>query len=173
MKFRSIAFFAGLALLVAQSACTPATTETVTLQAQCEATGPFFSGPNSLMANYEPNLEELLGKEGIKQENITAAKVKSVEVSLSEGSDVDLEMINSASLQMVSDDLEMVGVAVQNPVDPSQGTLALQVSNEVELKPFFKVSSFTFVLDLDLKEDAYVDALSANVEVTLDVSYKN
>ena len=67
----------------------------------------------------------------------------------------------------------MTSIAILNPIpENSSGAIALSASEEAELTDVFKESAFTYLLDLDFKEDNYDDAMSILLELELLVEYK-
>lgn len=168
-KFKSFLFIAiGLLLF---SACGPKSETIVTLQTEASAVGPFFAGPNSLIAEYKVDLSSIKGLENVSQEQIKEIKVNSVKVVLNESDEVTFDSFTSASLQMVGSTTEMKTIAIKNPIDSETRELTLEVSEEADVVDYFKNDKFSVVLDLDFVEDSYADEFGAIVELELTVKH--
>lgn len=137
----------------------------------CAAEGPFYEGVNSLMANYNVDLKSLLELDDFEENKLKQVRLKNVTIALSEESGMKMVDFNNAALQIVSNEIEMTSVAVKNPLVEQGLTTELGVSEEVDISDYFKQDLFTMVLDLDLKEDAYVELLSATLSVELEFTY--
>lgn len=171
MNFRKLS---GLILLLALfvAACSPTKTESTTMNATAEAVGPFFMGVNSLTADYQVDLSSLVSAENLDPKKLKDIKLKSITVELDDEAGMEMVDINSASLQIVSDDVEMKSIAVKNPISDEGLSTNLDVSEEAEISEYFKQDYFTLVLDLDFKDDSYVEELAAELKIDLEISYK-
>ena len=171
MKLTEIRRFLPILFLVLVAACGTTTTETASVELNCEADGPFFEGVNSLMTNYEVKLSDIITKEGIDASMLKEVKLKGAKFVLNDEYLAD-GGITSATLQIVSDQTEMKSIAVKNPLALVDGAFTLGVSEEADMSDYFKENMFTLVLDVDLVEDSYNESLSSSVSLELELTYK-
>ena len=66
----------------------------------------------------------------------------------------------------------MTSIAILNPI-PENATTTIQInaSKEADLAEYFKESSFTYLFDLDFKEDDYSDAMSFSLDLEFIIEY--
>ncbi len=139
------------------TACGPKKETTVTFEVEAMATGPFFSGPNSLIAEYAVNVSDLKGLENVSKDQIKEIKIKSVSVGLNSEEDMNFDSFTNATLQLVGPDTDMQTIAIKNPIKSKGKEITLQVSNEADIVDYFKGQKFSVVLDLDFVEDSYIE----------------
>lgn len=154
------------------TSCSPTTETSTTLNIEASATGPFFSGPNSLIAEYEVDLASIEGLEGVSADQLKEIKIKSVNVMLIDTSGTTFDAYKSASLQMVSANTDMQTVAIKNPIDSNTRELTLQVSDDADIVDYFKGQKFSFVLDLDFIEDSFEEESVATINMEINVKHK-
>jgi hypothetical protein len=159
------------ALTMVLAACSSTTQQEVKLQLEAQAMGPFFAGPNSLIADYTVNYSELYPDQSVNAEQIKSVQLTAVTVNLKADS-LDFSAFSSAALQFVSANEEMVSAAILNPIASDGQTITLQTSAEADLGTFFKGEAFTCVLDLDFVEDDYRDELTTTLEMTFNTTLK-
>lgn len=158
----------GLLLL---SACEPNQEALVSITAEASAVGPFFAGPNSLIAEYQVDLSSIEGLRGVSMDQLKNIAINSIKVSLNESEDFTFDSFASASLQIVSANTDMQTIGIKNPIDSNNQELILQVSEETDVAKYFKNEKFSLVLDLDFLDDSYAEELSAIINLELKVKY--
>ena len=161
-----------LLMLLFIAACSPPKTESTSISVTADAVGPFFMGVNSLTADYQVELSSLVEAQNLDPKKLKEVKLTSIKIQLTDDAGMEMVDINSASLQIVSDNVEMTSIAVKNPINEEGLSTNLNVSEEAEISEYFKQDYFTLVLDLDFKDDSYVEELAANLEIDLEISYK-
>ncbi|WKK84341.1 hypothetical protein QYS48_19475 [Marivirga arenosa] len=144
--------------------------ETVEYQSpSIEVEGEFlFEGPNTLQGKAsEDILAQIASQNEITEENIKSIKLKSATISFFPDSlRTDVE---SALIQLVSDDLELISVATKSPL-PQEEVISLEVTAEQDILPYLKDDSYTLVVDANISSD--MDYLSAKVSFEFNVEYK-
>lgn len=166
LKLIIVAF--GLLIL---SACGPKNETTVTIQTKASAMGPFFAGPNSLIAEYAVNLSAIEGLENVNKEQIKEIKIKAISVHLNKADSLNANFFSSASLQIVSSNTGMKTIAIKNPIDTDSQELSLEVSDEADIADYFKNEKFSLVLDLDFLEDSYNEEIGATLVLDLNIKH--
>lgn len=127
-----------------------------------------FEGPNTLQGQSTINLKEIA-----ENLNIDPIHIKSVyvgEASITFEPDSLRNAIESALVQWVSNDLELVSVATKSPL-PDTESIALEVNQEQDILPYLKDESSTLVVDANITEN--MDFLEATVSFKLNVEYTN
>lgn len=128
----------------------PYTIETVDMIME----GPLFEGPNSASLTHTPDFSVVSTDSlPVSADRIKGARL--VSATLYAADSMTFDDWSSATLQLVSDDADMVEMAVVNPVPDGATTLSFNVSEEAEADDFFTAPSFTIVVDGSLKEDWY------------------
>lgn len=172
----SKSFFGFIVLLasvfVYSTSCTTTSQETINLSLSASAEGPFFEGPNSLMADID--LSNYTTSEGVEiaPENIAKATLSKISVSLNQQDSIDFQSFTSASFQMVSSDFPMTSaIAILNPIESNSNTIELTSSDEADLADYLRSKKFTGILDLELTEYLEKERIGAeiNLEFTLEI----
>lgn len=171
MRYKNL-FPLAFAALIFMFGCGTTAEKQVQINTQLKAEGPFFSGPNSVMANYQVNLNELLG-DNIQPEAIKKVTINKIVVSLIPEDSIYLKAFNNATLQLVSNSVAMQTIAIKNPIETEGTALTLESSNEVDLSEYFKQNEFTILLDWDFIDDDYRENLGTNIEMELNFEIKN
>lgn len=164
---RIIQTTASFFLVLVLFACGGGKTSNITLETTVSAEGPFFQGGNSLVADIPLNIKELVGDESLQE--VTSVKVTKAVMQMEEGA---LASFNNATLQFVSDANPMTTVAIINPISGEGESVNFTTSDEAEIESFFNEESFTVLLDLDFKEDQYLETVEAKVNMNLTIEYK-
>lgn len=160
-------------LLFSLQSCAPAETKEVSLKLNLASEGPYFSGGNSFMNDYSVDLTQLISEKSLTANEINSVKLKTASVHIPSGEAANFNQFVNASLQVVSSDLPMTTIAILNPIpDDQTNTIQLVVSESAELSDYFKAPGFTFLLDLDFKEDDYSDSMNFTIDLTLTVEHK-
>ncbi|MEQ8909927.1 MAG: hypothetical protein RIC95_12085 [Vicingaceae bacterium] len=170
-KFRNCSLLIILSLLL--FSCASTTVEKVDLETTLTANGPFFEGPNSLMADYKLDMQDLLQKEGYKPQDIKSVSINVITVSLLESDSLSADAFSSAALSIVSSNEGMTSIANLNPIETTSSQITLTTSDEADLAPFFKEGQFTLVLDWNFNEDDYRNELSSKIKMNLNVELKS
>ncbi len=153
------------------AACGSKTETPSTVTFEASATGPFFSGPNSLIAEYSVDLSALDGLKDVSKDQIDEIKISSVRVILNDENDMDFSSFSSATIQMVSSDVDMQTIAIKNPIETKTQELVFDLSDEVDIADYFKGEKLSLVLDLDFIEDSFIEEIGA--QVIMDITVKN
>jgi hypothetical protein len=174
--------FSGLILLIVAgsflASCGSTSQETATIELATKVdneVGMFFAGPNTFQVEYNVDLASLIEGKEISAGDIKSVKVSAATINVSKNDSLSLSDFNSASLQLASnnEDIEMTSFAVINPIEKEGDEIALNVSSEADLAPFFKEDKMTFVLDLDLKEENYFESMMCDIKLELNLEIKN
>jgi hypothetical protein len=153
------------------SACAPKKETTVSVQIEALGAGPFFSGPNSLIAEYAVTISDLKGLENVSKDQIKEIKIKSVSLDLNKAEDMKFDAFSSATLQIVGPDTDMQTIAIKNPIVSKNQKIVLQVSDEVDILDYFKGQKFSLVLDLNFVEDALIEEIGAVIVMEIIVKH--
>lgn len=166
-KLPKIILIATMTLLL--SACASTTQESTELNVMTTAGGPFFEGPNSLIAEYEVDMKELLSSEDYTLGDIEKIGIKNVMVELVEEDSTSMSDFTSVSLSIVSANEPLTGIATLNPIESTDNVITLSSSEEADLSAFFKEGKFTLILDWDFKADDYRDEMSSKINMNLNL----
>tara|TARA_B100000508_G_C11452840_1_gene275076 strand:- start:1341 stop:1880 length:540 start_codon:yes stop_codon:yes gene_type:complete len=150
-------------------ACTPTTEQEAQLKTEATAMGPFFAGPNSLIAEIDNNTNSSWVDGEIATEKIKEASLKSIRIDLEGNDSLDLSMFASVALSIVSQDEPMTNIAVKNPIEGNGTQIVLDISDEADIAPFLKTGKFTLVLDWDLLDDDFREEMSSSVLMNLNL----
>lgn len=171
LKSFRLAVFAIVSALLLHS-CGPKAEAGANQSAEAIASGPFFTGPNSLIAEKEVDLNNLVEGKNLTAKQLKQVSIKEVKVSLREMDSLSFEYFDDASLSIVSSDIEMMSIATLNPIESDGQSIILSASMEADLADYFKGSSYSLVLDLGLNEDLYMDEIGATIDLNLNIKYK-
>lgn len=163
-------FILGIILFLLSSCGTQHKTE-VQISTKASAEGPFFAGPNSLIAEYQVDFSSIKGLENISKDQIKEIKINEITVTLNESNEFNFDAFTSASLQLVSSNTGMQAIAIKNPIESNKKESMLDVSNEVDLVEYFKNDKFSLVLDLDFIEDSYEEEIEAIIDLKLTIKH--
>lgn len=127
-----------------------------------------FEGPNTLQGQPGPVVEDIASELNIMAEQISAVYVSSATLSFTQ--DSLRGNVESALVQWVSDDLELVSVATKSPLT-DEAQIPLEVTSEQDILPYLKDPSSTLVVDVNIVGD--MDELEAVVDFKLSIEYSN
>jgi len=173
MRKMRLPFILSFIMLLGLFSCTSTEQKEATLQLKATAQGPFFAGPNSLMAEYNINPADLFDSEGLKKSDIEEVKLKSVSIDLAKSDSIALDQFTSVSLSIVGGDEPMTALAILNPIEGSNTPLTLTVSEEADLAPFFQADKVTFILDWDFISDDYREEMNSQITLNLNAALKS
>lgn len=168
MRFRLFLLLAIVSFLI--TACSGKRVETTyTIQGvELVMEGPLFEGPNSANITHMVDLSQLPDSLGVTPENIKGATLTTAVFYVADTSNFDL--VSDFRLTLTADGAEMTEVAILSPVAAGTNRVALQVSEEADLRDFFRLPEFIILVDAGLKEDLYDNYyLSADLTFTLSV----
>jgi len=168
LKYLKIIGISFLSIILLAS-CSTTETKAVSISFEAVAAGPFFEGGNSLIAESNMNLNELIGDAEIKPESIESIQLEKATITVLQMENFDA--FNNASLSLVSGNSPMQSVAILNPIEGSSKTITLTTSDEAELLSFFKEGKFSLITDLDFKSDDYMEQLAVQVDLNLILHY--
>jgi len=166
------ALFFGLASVLLFDACAPSQQSKAEIEAEATASGPFFTGPNSLIAEQEVQFDQLIDGKELKAEQLQSVKLKDITIDLRPSDSIDFSFFDDASLSIVGSEVEMLSLGTLNPIESDGKSIQMQSSEEAELKEYFKAGKFSLVLDLGLNEDLYLEELGATIDMKLTIKYK-
>ncbi len=154
------------------NACTPPQQAESNLKVEAITSGPFFEGPNSLIAEEEVKFDQLIDGQNLSADQLKSVKIQSVGVTLRAMDSLDFTYFNDASISIVSPEIDMMSIATINPIESDGQSISLQTSEEAELVDYFKSGKYSLVLDLGLNQDIYIGELGATIDIKLNVEYK-
>jgi len=113
-----------------------------------EAEGPYFEGPNT----FQSAIKSTLKNNNINPEQIESVVLTSATITLPDS--IEDGAIQDLSLQMVSNNSDMMKVAFVNPLPSNQKEVALTTASEQDgLNKIFSNDDFIILLDANLKKD--------------------
>jgi hypothetical protein len=113
-----------------------------------EAEGPYFEGPNT----FQSVIKGILKNNNINPEQVEGVALTSATITLPDG--IEEGAIQDLSLQMVSNNSDMMKVAFVNPLPSNQKVVALTTAAEQDgLNKIFSTDDFIILLDANLKKD--------------------
>lgn len=127
-----------------------------------------FEGPNTLQGQPGSPLSDIARSIGVDENRIKSITISSAQIILAP--DSLQSAVESALVQWVSNDLDLVSVATKSPIDQN-GTIELDVKQSQDILPYIKDANSTLVVDLNLNQD--LDFLEGKVALKLNVTYKN
>lgn len=162
-----------LVVLVLSQGCSSTKTEMTTIQIEVSSVGPYFAGPNSFTNDFKVDLASLINEKELSSESIESIKLVSASIPFDLNEQLDIDQYSSASLSVVGSNSPMTSIGTINPMKSTpDGFIAMNVSEEADLAPYFQEGEFTFLLDLDFNEDDYSDEMSVTLLLALNVEYK-
>ena len=170
---KKIQLFGMCLSIFAMSACSVATdTKEVSLMNQEFTYSEIDEGPNTATFDYTSE-DVIYSVEGVTAENIYSAKLTSVEIRKNDS--LSFSEINGLKLSILSanEDLEMTDLALKSEITENDSVIILDFpTEEVDLAPFLKETSFTMVLDADFKTEDYENekVLEAGIKIDIEVT---
>lgn len=170
--FRNKSFLAAIACscIFLFASCTSTSDQSAQLKTEAVAMGPFFGGPNSLIAEVDNNTSSAWVEIEVENEKIKEAYLSNITVDLAGNDSLDLSMFNSVSVSIVSQDEPMTNIAVKNPIEEDGTQIVLDISDEADIAPFLKSGKFTLVLDWDFLDDDFREEM--NNMILIDMNLK-
>jgi len=133
--------------------------ETVVLESgpiTLTAAGPLFEGSNTAQGEWKPDLEGFLKSHGARLDQLSSARVTAA--ALSSSTVGPMTGIRSVTMMLASDTLDMIQIAVLNPLPADTASTALTTATEqAGLEKHLKQAVVTVVADLDLDADSEQD----------------
>lgn len=137
--------------LICLGACKEGTKKTYKInQIDLTVEGPLFDGPNTLQATHIIDLNSI--ESGLTGNQIEAVRLVKADISTQDS--IGFNNIRNFVLQLTSADAKMEKVAVLNPVEKNQKTVALNPSAESELLDNFQQKEIMLILDADIEGDS-------------------
>jgi len=125
-----------------------------------------FEGPNTLQGSPPASLPQIAAMLGLEADDISAVYVKSASITFAP--DSVRPNLQSALVQWVSNDLELVSVATEAPL-PAEGVIELEATQEQDILPYLQSEAATVVVDVNVDQD--LEALSGTVTFVLSVEH--
>ena len=130
------------------------------------AEGPLTEGSNTAQGTVKEALAAFLKEHNLTPEQITNVKLTKAVVHTPDS--VGFDLVKSITLQLASDDAEMVEAGVVNPIPAGAKMATLQLPAEPKNMLYtLKQNTFTLVADLDIKQDT-----SMNFPLTGDLEFE-
>ena len=101
--------------------------------------------------------------EGVTSENIQKATITSIE--LSKNDSLSFSEVESIAVSIMSDDIDMVSVALLNPIPEGSKTISLEFAEEVDIAPFIKAGDFYLIMDAGFKNEDF--SISKKMDATI------
>lgn len=134
-----------------------------------KVTGEYlFEGPNTLQGTPESVIKDLTDQLGINESDIQSVYLDQATIRFSP--DSLQKKLESALVQWVSDELELVSVATKSPL-PDNPIIELEVNKEQDILPYLLDDNSTLVVDTNILGD--IDYLEARLNFTFNVEYSN
>ncbi len=137
------------------SGCSPET-RSISYEAPAQTfilEGPLFMGPNPSQVTFNPNMSDALSSNNSSMEALEQVQLQKAMFRTTDGRSFDELGVQGIVFQMVTDNADMVQVAVINPIPAGQSEVSLGVSTEAEIGEIFQSESIYLVADFDLAED--------------------
>lgn len=113
-----------------------------------EAEGPYFEGPNT----FQSVIKGTLKNNNINPEQVEGVILTSATITLPDS--IEEGAIQDLSLQLVSNNSDMMKVGFINPLPSNQKEITLTVASEQDgLNKIFSNDDFILLLDANLKKD--------------------
>lgn len=125
-----------------------------------------FEGPNTLQGEIGKRIDDIAKDTGLAVDEIKAIYATSAFISFRP--DSLQPIVESALLQVVSDELSLVSIATKNPF-PAQGEVSLEVNTEQDILPYLQDPSSTLVVDANITKD--LDELQASLQIDLIIEH--
>ena len=92
------------------------------------AEGPLFEGSNTGQALIEAPLSDFLNENKLTNEQLNSAKVSEIVLTTDDSTNFDL--FQSITLQIVSDQTDMIKLGLINPIEKNSQSLTLKIAEE-------------------------------------------
>ncbi len=133
------------------------------------ASGPLFEGSNTCQADMTAELMKFMEENKIKKEDLVDIKLTSCTILSDQLTDFNL--IESISLQLMSDNSPMQTVAVINPIEENSKELSLKIADiQEEITPILLDDNLLIIADAILKEDLD-DDLELSCKLVFSINY--
>lgn len=133
------------------------------------ASGPLFEGSNTFQAEISSNISDYIKENEIKEEEIVDITLKSASATLE--SYENLNLMQSISLQVFSDNFPMQNIAFANDMEDNMQKVDLKVADlQEELKSILFEDKCYIIADGNIKEDID-DDLNLGMELVFSINY--
>lgn len=140
-----------------------------TISTVLTASGPCFEGSNTCQAEISANIADFIKENEIKKEDIVDITLTSASATL-EGSD-NLNLLESISLQVSSDNFPMQNVGFANDIKAGLKSVDLKVADlQEELKSILFEEKSYIIADANIREDLD-DDLNLGMELVFSINY--
>jgi hypothetical protein len=142
--------------------------EAIVNSSKMKATGEFlFEGPNTLQGGFNVDLAALAEQKEINATQITAVYLVGIQLEVSP--DSLQQTIESALVQLVSDNLSLETAGTINPLT-SESSQTLSINKELDILPYLKDATTQLIVDVNLAGD--LDEVSTYVTFEFSITYK-
>ncbi len=152
MNISKILFLSILIFFLVSCSNNANTSKEFIIETDLFAGGPLFEGSNTCQADLSTELNTFLNKNKISKDDLVDVKLKLCEIT--KGNLNDFAIIESISLQLMSDNYPMQSVAVINPIPDGAIKVRLDIADEQEeILPILSDKNLYIIADVILKED--------------------
>lgn len=130
------------------------------------AEGPLFEGSNTGQALIEAPLSDFLNEHKLTNEQLNSAKVSEIVLTTDDSTNFDL--FQSITLQIVSDQTDMIKLGLINPIEKNSQSLTLKIAEEQEkLIEVLKQDNVYIIADAILTQDT-----DSNIKIKCKINFK-
>jgi hypothetical protein len=134
------------------------------------AEGPLFEGSNTVQAELNAPLEQFLKDHQISMDQISRITLKNAGISAGDSS--DFKLFQSITLQLASENSDMMQIAVLNPIPQNERQAVLKVAGEQDkLSDILKQKQIFLVGDVLIGSDAAAN-IDFKCSLTFDIESK-
>ncbi|MFT4785551.1 MAG: hypothetical protein ACI9I8_000669 [Cellvibrionaceae bacterium] len=142
--------------------------EVIVYTSKMTVSGDFlFEGPNTLQGGFNADLVALAEQEEIDESQITAVYLVGIQLAVSP--DSLQQTVESALVQLVSDDLSLETAGTINPFT-SESSQTLSINTDLDILPYLKDASTQLIVDVNLSGD--LDEVSTHITFEFSITYK-
>ncbi len=170
MKLFPLSIF-GLVVFLLLSSCSSKadTSKEFTINTVLTASGPLFEGSNTFQSEISANISDFIKKNKITKDQIV--NITLVSASASPESSENLDLFESISLQVFSDNFPMQNIAFANNMKKNLKKVDLKVADLQEKLKSILFEDKTYVIaDATINED-YDDDLNLGIELVFSINY--
>ena len=170
MKLFSLSIFC-LIFFSLISSCSPDAdmSKEFTINTVLTASGPLFEGSNTFQSEISSNISNFIKQNKISKDQIV--DVTLVSASASPESSENLDLFESISLQVFSDNFPMQNIAFANNMKQNLKKVDLKIADLQEKLKSILFENKTYVIaDATIKED-YDDDLNLGIELVFSINY--
>jgi hypothetical protein len=161
----------GFLLFSLVSSCSPKadSSQEFTINTVLTASGPLFEGSNTFQSEISSNIADFIKQNNLTEEQIV--DIALVSASASPVSSENLDLFESISLQISSDNFPMQNVAIANNIPQNLKKADFKIADsQKNLKSILFESKTYVIADATIKED-FDDDLNIGIEMIFSINY--